>query len=358
MIKHQITHQLPPSENNPRNSEGAFLRGKNGEILFAYSRYTGDSIHDHASCDIALITSKDEGEHWSEPRIIAPASFFGTKNVMSVSSLVQNNGDLAFYFLIKENDFSTTLGRALSPDGEHFTLQRCRFDCKPAFYVINNDRLVRQKSGRILAPAAYITAEKNRAHTQTKEIAPYMTTLLYSDDDGASFQSVGWEYTSDDSVNGYYGLQEPGIIEYEDGSLFYWMRTNYGCQFECESNGDIECFTLPHAGHFTSPVSPMQVKEYDGVIYTIYNPIPNYNGRINQEGTWGRTPFVLRKSEDGKAFGPLNVIEDDESRGYCYPAMFQTRDNCLLVAYCRGDAKDGNTLCRLGITKIAIDSIE
>ncbi len=357
-MKVQITHQLPPSDNNPRNSEGAFLRGKKGEILFAYSRYTGESNNDHAACDIALITSIDEGESWSEPRIIAPASFFGTKNVMSVSSLVQKNGDLAFYFLIKENDFSTTLGRALSSDGEHFALERCRFDCKPAYYIINNDRLVRQKSGRILAPTAYVTAEKNRARTETKEMAPYMATLLYSDDDGASFKCVDWEYTSHDPVNEYYGLQEPGIIEYEDGSMYYWMRTNYGSQYECKSDGDIECFTTPRASIFTSPVSPMQLKEYDGVVYTVYNPIPNYNGRRNQKGTWGRTPFVLRKSEDRTTFGTLNTIEDDESRGYCYPAIFKTTDNSLLVAYCRGDANDDHTLCRLGIAKIAIDSIE
>ena len=356
-MKHCITHQLPPSENNPRNSEGAFLRGKNGEILFAYSRYTGTSVLDHAACDIALITSADEGESWSEPRIIAPASFFGTKNVMSVSSLVQNNGALAFYFLIKENDFSSTLGRAVSSDGEHFTLQRCRLDCERAYYILNNDRLVRLKSGRILAPAAYITAEKNYAHTQTKESAPNSITMLYSDDDGASFQRVGWEYTSVHRGNAQHGLQEPGIIEYGNGTLFCWMRTNYGCQVECESDGDIENFTTPHPGSFTSPLSPMQIKEYDGVIYTVYNPIPNYNGRINQDGTWGRTPLVIRKGTSRSSLGTLNVIEDDQSRGYCYPAIFKTNDNSLLVAYCRGNASDGNTLCRLGITKIDIDSI-
>jgi hypothetical protein len=181
---------------------------------------------------------------------------------------------------------------------------------------------------------------------------------FFFDDDGASFKCVDWEYTSHDPVNEYCGLQEPGIIEYEDGSMYYWMRTNYGSQYECKSDGDIECFTTPRASIFTSPVSPMQLKEYDGVVYTVYNPIPNYNGRRNQEGTWGRTPFVLRKSEDRTTFGTLNTIEDDESRGYCYPAIFKTTDNSLLVAYCRGDANDGHTLCRLGIAKIAIDSIE
>ena len=74
----RIVCQIPPSENNPRNSEGAFIRAKNGDILFAYSRYTGASAHDHAACDIALIRSSDEGESWSEPKIIARAESFGS----------------------------------------------------------------------------------------------------------------------------------------------------------------------------------------------------------------------------------------------------------------------------------------
>ena len=55
----RLLHQIPPAPDNPRNSEGAFLRGKQGEILFAYSRYHGDSSHDHAACDIALIVSHE-----------------------------------------------------------------------------------------------------------------------------------------------------------------------------------------------------------------------------------------------------------------------------------------------------------
>ena len=356
-MKVRLIHQLPPESNNPRNSEGAFIRGKEGEILFAYSRYTGESCHDHAACDIALIVSHDEGESWSEPSIIAPASCFGTKNVMSVSSLTGQNGEICFYFLIKENNFTTTLGRAVSTDGKNFVCERCGADFPPAYYVINNDRLVRLENGRILAPAAFITAEQNEEHTKGGPVYPYVTTLLYSDKDGKSFSRVDWGYT----INNYCsdrGLQEPGIIEREDGSLFCWMRTGVGCQYESVSSGDVNSFSQPMCGRFTSPASPMQMKSFDGITYAIYNPIPNYNGRINQKGSWGRTPFVIRKSLDGENFGVLNVIEDDESRGYCYPALFKTNDGNLLVGYCRGDATDGNTLCRLGISKIDISSIE
>ena len=158
-MKISLLHQLPPTEQNPRNSEGAFLRGKQGEILFAYSRYRGEDFHDHAACDIAVISSRDEGRSWSEPRILVPASVYGVQNVMSVSALEQNNGELAFYYLIKENDGTTTLGRSLSADGIVFRHERCRALFPLRYYVVNNDRFVRLRDGRILVPAAYITAQ-------------------------------------------------------------------------------------------------------------------------------------------------------------------------------------------------------
>jgi hypothetical protein len=103
----------------------------------------------------------------------------------------------------------------------------------------------------------------------------------------------------------------------------------------------------------------LQIKAVGDTAYAVYNPIPRYNGRDMLPGTWGRTPIVLRKSTDGgRTFGKLNIIEDDPSRGYCYPAIFGTNDGRLLLAYCRGDNADGNTLCRLGIAEVDISSIE
>ena len=350
----RLLHQLPPAPGNPRNSEGAFLRGKKGAILFAYSRYHGQSFHDHASCDIALLVSHDEGRSWSDPRIIASASAFGTQNVMSVSAVEQLDGRLAFYFLIKENDFTTTLGRAISADGETFTVERCAAHFPAAYYVVNNDRIVRLADGRLVAPASYVSAENNRNGTHHEMVA----TALVSDDDGESFYKADFDFTTTDPVNFRYGHQEPGIVAYPDG-LYLWTRTGYGCQYETFSTSGLEGFFQPRPSEFTSPPSPMQIKMVGDTAYAVYNPIPRYNGREMLPGTWGRTPIVLRKSTDGgKTYGKLNVIEDDPARGYCYPAIFATNDGRLLLAYCRGDETDGNTLCRLGIAEVDIESIQ
>ena len=352
----KLVHQIPPSQNNPRNSEGAFLRGKHGEILFAYSRYCGSSKEDNAACDIALIVSYDEGETWSSPRIIAPAAFFGVKNVMSVSALHQQNGDLAFYFLIKENgdELTSTLGRALSADGINWTCERCVCNVPSAYYVVNNDRIVRLSDGSLIAPAAIYTETRDQSARKSISYA----TALISHDDGKSFERTEWVFSPAEITPWTRGFEEPGIIEYAD-RLYYWIRTDLGRQYECISTGGAEEFCFPRPSIFTSPRSPMQIKTVDGTSYAVYNPIPRYDGRVELGESWGRTPLVIRKSEDGgNTWGQLNVIEDDEERGFCYPAIFATRDSSLLLAYCRGNAEDGDTLCRLGIAKIGIDSIE
>ncbi|MBQ8496079.1 MAG: exo-alpha-sialidase [Clostridia bacterium] len=355
MLDFRLVCDLPPKENNPRNSEGVFLRAPNGDILFAYSQYIGTSGDDHAACNIVMIRSDDEGEHWTEiPETIANASFFGTQNVMSVSSMIQKDGALAFYFLIKESDGTSRLGRTVSYDGgQTFKPERIVWNVPPAYYVINNDRIQRFSDGRLIAPAAYYPSFTHGLYQ------PAVTVLLISEDDGASFRlHPNARLSHNDKINRNYGLQEPGIIELSQGISWLWMRTGASYQYESRSFDDLMSFTPPEASIFTSPDSPMQVKRYDErTLYAVYNPIPNYNGRKKTGWGWGRTPLAIRKSIDnGKTFGDLSIIEDGE-RGFCYPALFFTNDGSLLCAYCRGGKEDGACLFRLGIAKIALDSI-
>ena len=333
------------------------MRGKNGEILFAYSRYHGDSVLDNAPSDIAMIVSHDEGENWSEEQILVRAAEFGVQNVMSVSAVEQQNGDIAFYFLINESNGDSSLGRTVSADGKVWRTERCVWDVPAGFYVVNNDRIVRLKDGTLVAPASFCSAEEIKKD-YLGLVARMDATALISKDDGKTFTRVPWLYSVENPAPWMRGFEEPGIIEFPD-HLYYWMRTGLGCQYESASNMGINGFFAPRPSVFTSPESPMQIKAFDGVAYAIYNPIPKYNGRVSVHGAWGRTPYVLRRSTDhGKTWGPLNTIEDDPSRGYCYPAIFKTRDNCLLLAYCRGNLEDGNPLCRIGISKVEIASIE
>ena len=348
--------ELAPGANNPRNSEGAFIRGFEGEILFAYSRYRGDSNHDHATCDIYLIKSFDEGKSWTVPEKLADGEAFGVANVMSVSALKQNDGAIGFYYLIKENNLATTLGRTISYDGKNWTTERCECNYPEGYYVVNNDRIIRLRNGQLVAPAAYYTLEAIKNYEINKPLST--TTLLLSDDDGKSWYKAEFMLEFKALIHNARGLQEPGIIEREN-DLYLYMRTGHGYQFESISTTGVHGFKAATPSEFSSPNSPMLIKEFDGVMYAVYNPIPRYNGIVEHEGTWGRTPIVIRKSTDGgKTWGELNTIAADPERGYCYPALFKTNDNNLLLGMCMGNGDDGNTLCRLGIFRLEIDTIK
>ncbi len=363
-----LVHEFIPSGDNGRNSEGAFARLPSGRILFAYSRFMEKGGRDHGRSDIALSHSDDEGGTWSEPRVIVEAARFGVKNVMSVSKAVQNDGRIGFYFMVKENNGTSSMARALTEDGETFDVSRCRLDCPANYYVVNNDRLLRMPDGRLAFPAGRHGAGLDSEGNLVIESFA-VSTVFVSDDDGASFFLLPFRIAvpalvtpgSQWELSPNAGMQEPGLIFLKNGAAWLWARTGLGAQYECRSVDGLASFSPPAPSPtFTGPCSPLEVErnESTGFLYAAYNPAPAYGGRDFDPFTWGRTPFAIRKSEDdGRTWSKPLIVEDDPSRGYCYPSIFFTKDDSLLLAYCRGGHECANCLCRLGIMKIALSEI-
>ncbi len=329
MIK--MVYEILPSSMNGRNSEGCFFAGTDGEILFAYSRYASAGTADDDVCDIALIRSTDNGESWSEHEIIARASDFGVRNIMCASALPLADGRLCVYFLIKENDGTSSIGRTVSSDGVNFVPERCRCDFPKAYYVIENDRFVRLSDGRVATVAA------RHLERNIGEIMP-----LVSDDDGASFHHTGAYLKLSGTFGVSRGLEEPGIVELDRGLIWLYMRTSLMYQYQSYSIDGMRSFTPPEPSIFTSPCSPMSVRRFsDGSLIAAYNPIPNYNGRYELTGDMnvnaghsGRTPLVLRVSRDnGRTWGKPIAIETEKNRDFCYPSLFETSDGAVLCAY-------------------------
>lgn len=350
----KLVLDIEPTQTNGRNSEGSFLRLKDGTIMFAYSRYSSASAHDHANCDIAAIYSQDEGETWSEPSIIVKAEAFGVSNIMSVSLIYQQDGKVGAYFIVKNSNETNSLGRALSEDGKNFEPELCVLDTFKAYFVFNNDRLIRLRDSRLCLPVAAHTFQPIGSHA--------ITLCLMSEDDGKTFAPTDVRLTISATKHRDYGMQEPGVYEHKDGTMRIWARTTRGFQYESYSRDGFKTCNDPAPSIFTSPCSPMEfaLDENTDTLYAAYNPVPNYLSASNHyEGnSMGRTPLVIRKStDDGRSWGDLNVVEKDKDRGYCYPAMFFTKDGCMLIAYCRGGEKDENCLARLGISKINLDDI-
>ena len=73
--------EIPPAKKNGRNSEGDFITLKDGTIMFAYSRYNSDGMEDDDSCDIAALFSYDNGETFTDGKILVTAESLEIKGI-------------------------------------------------------------------------------------------------------------------------------------------------------------------------------------------------------------------------------------------------------------------------------------
>ncbi len=351
-----IVASFGPGETYSRHSEGAFLRMKDGGIYFAYSRFTG-SANDAAPSDIVAMVSYDEGETWSEPQTAIRAAEHDTKNIMSVSLVRMLNGDMGLFYIVKATTVISRIVLARSKDeGKTFCQKTvCTLPDREGYYVLNNDRVERLTNGRLIMPLAF-----HRGGHSAEGGAYFdgraFDCFVYSDDDGET-----WDESRDTVfppfAHSRTGLQEPGIIELKSGVLWGYARTDQMAQYEFFSMDSGNTWTAAQASRFTSPPSPMKIKRHPetGDLYAVWNPIPNYNGRYMSKAGWGRTPFVWAVShDDGRTWSDQKIIEDHPEHGYCYPAIFFTDDNAMLVGYCAGGPEDGICLARLSIKKVYI----
>lgn len=358
-IKKAITSaELPPSKDNPRNSEGDFAVLKDGSILFAYSRYTGGA-EDHDACDIAGMISHDGGDSFQHlPEPLVTAAQHDTKNIMSVSFCRLNDGTLCLFYLCKKGAQSAYYMRRANSDEKSFgEAEICVDFSKEIYYVINNCRVFKMPDGSLIVPAA----RHKIVGTPPEQYGEYFGTCqLYGcDPDGRSWHTVSDVIEMPFAGHSETGLQEPGLSLLPDGRLYAYFRTDRCFQFESFSADGGRTWTTPVASQFTAPESPMLIAKnpYSGIYYAIWNPVPNYNGRYREE-VWchaGRFPFVMAQSENGVDFSELTYIEEEPDHGYCYPAVLFLSEKEMLISYCCGGKPDGKCLSRTRIKKITLE---
>ncbi|RKN86429.1 sialidase family protein [Paenibacillus ginsengarvi] len=352
--KGKIVLDLRPGEGNPRNSEGAFIDLRDGRILFVYSRFIGTSFDDTAKACLAARYSSDGGETWSDDRIVAQPEDYSALNIMSVSLLRLGNGDIGLFYLPRYgwHDMRLNLRRS-SDEGATWSDPVV---CVPGkgYYVTNNDRVIRLASGRLVVPAGYHRMKAGSDTEWGSFDGRAITFFFLSDDDGYTWREAK-NYCSTGVPRTKSDMQEPGVIELANGSLWGWARTDLGCQYEVFSHDGGESWSQPAPSAFTSPCSPLSMKRNpaSGELLAIWNPIPAYNTRPLDKHSWGRTPLIgAVSSDEGKTWGRHFAVEREEDRnGCCYVAIHFSGDDVLL-AYCAGEAEDGICLSRLKIRKI------
>jgi len=345
----KITLQLNHKRNNPRNSEGGFVTLTDGSIFFAYSRYRGSSGSDHGTADIAARVSRDGGRTWtSRDRVIVPNE--GACNVMSVSMLRLQDGRIALFYARKNSFRDCRLQLRTSSDEGATWSEPTPCIPAPGYFVVNNDRIVQLKGGRLVVPAAY-----HRARLDTDEMTwgafDHRGVALYylSDDGGATWsESANWLALPAASNS---GLQEPGAVELKGGRLYGWCRTDTGRQWQYQSRDRGVTWSQPEPSRFRSPNGPMSIKRIPatGDLLALWNDA----SQTPDNASHNRTPLAAAiSSDEGKRWRHTRLVERDPRRGFCYIAIHFV-DDVVLLSYCCG-GRGGGILQDLCVRRVPL----
>lgn len=346
--RNDLTLNLEPTPENPRNSEGSFVTLKSGRIAFYYTHFYG-GLHDNSSARIVAIHSDDDGRTWSEPRTIAEKG--AAENVMSVSLLRLASGKLALFYVVKNSGLDCGPYLSLSTDEGETWSEPARIIDAPGYFVLNNDRVIQTRKGRLIVPVAFnrLLRREPSGHDERQRLNDIRGIALwyYSDDEGKTWKEANSVWAM--PVPSRRGLQEPGVVELSDGSLFSWVRTDQGSQWGFRSTAGGLNWTPPRPTELKSPVSPASIKRLpdSDALLAIYN---DHSGQVPFTPK-RRTPLVAAISQDGgKTWPQRKVIEDNPAEWYCYTAIHFTPE-AVLLAYCAGDEQVG-LLARLRIRRI------
>ncbi len=344
-------YDISPTPDHPRNTEGSFVTLRSGRILFSYSQFS-EGQHDHSPSAIAEIHSDDQGKTWSQPRVVVPTGRY--QNIMSVSFLRLASGKIARFHGVKGSKWLDChpVMSISTDEGVTWSAPRVVL-AAPGYFVLNNDRIIQTTSGRIIIPLGYHRTAgtiDDRPSWDSRAIAMW----IYSDDEGATWKesSTWWGLP----VASNSGLQEPGVVQLPDGSLYSWCRTDVRYQYAMTSKDDGATWTAPLPTSLVSPNSPASIKQVPGTktLMVIYN---DHSGRVPAPSKLNqRAPLVAAFSTDGaKSWIAPQVIEDDLTGWFCYTAIHFT-DDAVLLAYVAGNEQLGH-LSRLRIRRIPLAAL-
>ncbi len=301
--------ELFPGLNNARNSEGDFITLKNGRILFIYTHYTGDSYQDHAPAYLAGRYSDDKGATWStEDQLIVKQE--GVQNVMSVSLLRLQNGEIALFYLRKNsNTDCIPIVRFSDDEGETWSNPKPCITDRPGYYVLANNRVIQLKDGRLVFSVAY-----------SKRVCSY-----FSDDNGRTWSS-GKDVSNPDSVVN----QEPAIVELKNGDLFMIMRTDTTTQYVSYSKDRGESWSPARYSNIVSasnsPASMTRLSSSSDLML-----VWNNNDALIPKLKAKRTPLNIAISQDeGKTWENIKTVEENPTGSYCYTAIHIDGKDVLL----------------------------
>lgn len=296
---------------NPRNTEGSVVELKDGRLLLAYTRFYGGGS-DHAFADISGMISEDKGRTWSRPFLVQRND--AGCNVMSASLLRLQTGEILLGYL-RKNASRTDCRFAIrlsTDEGRTWGPEVCATPEPVEYYVVNNDRVIQLRNGRLLVPAA--------DHADWHKRRRAWAVCYFSDDKGKT-----WRRGSGHIELPGCGCQEPGIVELKDGRVYMIIRNSLGSVYRAISADGGDTWSEATSTGLPAPVAPCSIKKIPttGDLLLIWNHSKNR-----------RVPLTAAlSSDDGETWHHIRDIET-QGGSFAYTSICFVDQTAVLSYWC------------------------
>jgi len=337
--------RIAPRPDNGRNSEGDFVQLKDGRILLVYTKFIGTG--DHAPAELVARCSSDGGKTWGREDVPVIARKPGEANLMSVSLLRLPDGRIALFYVQKydspaESKYSHLdyiLMRTSADEGTTWSEPTYVVPKQePGYRVLNNDRVIQLKSGRLVVPLAVHYLPGWPKWQDSAQILCFL-----SDDHGKSWRSSKSTLQSDLLA------QEPGVVELKDDGLLMFCRSR-DCQLASRSDDGGETWSELQRSNISQPTaSPASIERIPatGDLLLVWN---NGDDPLAAAKPVGRRPFTAAVSKDeGATWQHIQNLGTDPQGWYCYTAI-EFVDDHVLLGHCEYPRLNSLQITRLPVT--------
>jgi len=245
-----------------------------------------------------------------------------------VSLLRLQNGSIALFYLLKNSEQDCRpLMRLSADEGATWGAPVTCITDQVGYYVLNNDRAVQLKSGRLVLP---VCLHRVQGAPKTDWQGTLMCYL--SDDGGKTWRRSKTAQKGYDAAGKRVTTQEPGVVELKDGRVMMFIRASGGCQYLAYSSDAGDTWSAPVASDIKSPVSPASIKRLPstGDLLLVWNDHADVPASLKDR----RVPLSTAVSkDDGKTWSRAKVLEGNAQGWYCYIAI-HPMDEAVLLGYC------------------------
>ncbi len=332
-----------------RSGEGSICEMSDGSLYFVYGKFAGAKDEDKAT--LLELRSYDGGSSWTDKKeLIKPDA--DILNNMSVSLLKLHDGRTAMVYLHK---VSTTLCYPLfvtsSDNAKTWSDPKDVAPTRKGYYVVNNDRLVQLRNGRLLLPYAWYG---DNPDFRSEGLA--YCGCFVSDDAGTN-----WRLSRDEIIiekenivmpralyeenpaaykhiqEGWVQCQEPGVVELGDGAVMMWCRTPGGYAYRANSNDGGDTWgPFTAIEEFLMPCGPQSIKKIPGT--SRYIMLYNDRGEIpfgHPQFQWRRPLAVAVSNDDCNTWKFHGFLEPEDVPSNCYYSICFT-DKKVVFSYYEG----------------------